>query len=97
MPAATAVNVTVHEPDVKVQLAPTVPTAVFEDVKLTVPVGVLDAVVVSVTVTVQVEVPPGAIEPGLQETPVVVLSLLGAVTVIELDVPELVLCVPSPP
>ena len=94
MPAATPVKVVVQWPDDSVQLAPTVPTAVFDEVKLTVPVGVLEAVVVSVTVAVHVDVPPGAIELGVQATAVEVLSLA---TVIVFDVPVLVLCVESPP
>ena len=97
VPAATPVNVVVQWPDDRVQLAPTVPTAVFEEVKLTVPVGVLEAVVVSVAVAVQVEVPPGATELGVHETVVDVLSLVGAVTVMALEVPLLPLWVPSPP
>jgi len=81
VPTATPVKVTVHLPDDKVQLAPTVPTDVFEDTKLTVPLGVFDADVVSVTVAVQAEVPVGAIVLGLQATAVDVSSLLVAVTV----------------
>ncbi len=56
VPTATPVKVTEHLPADKVQLAPTVPTAVFDDVKLTEPVGVLAAFVVSATVAVQAEV-----------------------------------------
>ena len=90
-------NVTVHEPDDdSVQVAPTVPTAVLDEVKLTLPVGMCEAVVVSATVAVHVEVPPGGIELGLQETVVDVLSF-GAATVIVLEVPELVLWDESPP
>jgi len=81
VPTVTPVKVTVHLPDDRAQLAPTVPTDVFEDTKLTVPPGVFDMDVVSVTVAVQVEVPVGAIVPGLQATAVDVLSLLVAVTV----------------
>jgi hypothetical protein len=55
---------------------------VLDDVKLTEPVGVLAGVVVSVTVAVQVEVPPGRIVAGLQATAVDVLSFA---TVIVLD------------
>jgi hypothetical protein len=65
----------------KVQLVSTVPTAVFEETKLTLPVGALAAVVVSATVAVQVEVPVGTIVPGVQATPVDVLSLPVTVTV----------------
>jgi hypothetical protein len=81
VPTATPVNVTVHLPDDKVQLAPTVPTEVFEDTKLTVPPGVFDAVVVSATVAVQVEIPVGTMLLGLHATAVEVLSLLVTVTV----------------
>ena len=86
VPAATPVKTAVQLPDTRVQLAATVPTAVFEDVKLTVPVAVLAALVVSVTLAVQVDVPPMLIEAGAQDTAVVVLSLA---TVIVPDVPEL--------
>jgi len=71
-----AVNVTVQlaTPVVavadKVQLAPTVPTAVLDETKLTMPVGVVGVVKVSVTVAVQVEVPPRLMEIGLQATAV---------------------------
>ncbi len=85
VPTATPVKATVHLPDDKMQLAPTVPTVVSDDVKLTVPVGVLDAVVVSVTVTVQVEVAPGRIVLGLHATLVDVVSLPVTVTVIVAD------------
>ncbi len=74
VPVATPVNVTVHFPDTRVQLGATVPTAMSDDVKLTEPVGVLEAVVVSVTVAVQVEVAVGRIVPGVQVTAVDVLS-----------------------
>jgi hypothetical protein len=77
VPTATPVNVTEHLPDDRVQLAPTVPTAVLDDVKLTEPVGVLETVVVSVTVAVQVEEALGRIVPGVQVTAVDVLSLEG--------------------
>src|SRR5438552_16345407 len=76
VPAATPVKATEHLPEDRKQLAPTVPTAVSEEVKLTTPVGVFEAVVVSVTVAVQVETPVGTIEPGLQATLVEVLSLV---------------------
>jgi hypothetical protein len=81
VPTATPVKGTVHIPEDKVQLAPAVATAVFDDLKVTVPVGVLEPVVASLTVAVQVEVAPGRIEPGLQTTLVAVLSLPVAVTV----------------
>jgi len=70
----TLVKVTAQLPDVKRQLAPTVPIAAFDDVKLTVPVGVFAGVVVSVTVAVHVEVAPGIMVFGLQATAVDVLS-----------------------
>jgi len=53
----------------------------FEDVKLTVPLGVLSEFVVSVEVTVHVDVPDETIELGAQLTTVDVLSLLAIVTV----------------
>jgi nucleoid-associated protein YgaU len=81
VPAATPVKVTVHIPEDRVQLASTVPTAVSDDVKVTAPVGVLEAVVVSLTVAVHVEVALGRIELGLQATLVAVLSLPVTVTV----------------
>ncbi len=74
VPGATPVKVTVHLPAVKLQLAPTVPTAVLDDVKVTEPVGVLAGVVVSVTVAVQVDIPPTLMLARAQETPVDVLS-----------------------
>ena len=80
----------------KVQLAATVPTVVSEDEKLTLPVGVFEAVVVSVRVAVQVEVPPMPILAGEQTTVVEVLSRVGTVTVTAVEVPELPLCDESP-
>jgi hypothetical protein len=78
VPTATPVKVTEQlvTPAVvdKVQLAPTVPTEVFDDVNITEPVGVFAAFVVSVTVAVQLEIPPTEIELGLQRTAVAVLS-----------------------
>src|SRR5207249_10937949 len=83
------VKVTVQVPDApRVQLAPTVPTAVFDDVKLTVPVAVLAAFVVSVTVAVHVDVPPMLIDRGAEDTAVVVLSLF-TVIVLEAEGPPL--------
>ncbi len=87
VPGATPVKAAVQLPPDKMQLAATVPTAVFEDTKVTLPVGVREAVVVSVTVAVHVEVPPMLMEARLQLTAVDVPS---ATTVIMLDVPELV-------
>jgi hypothetical protein len=86
VPTATPVKLTVHlvRPAAvdKVQLVPTVPTPVFDETKLTLPVGALAGTVVSATVTVQVEVPVGMIMLGLQATLVDVLSLPLTVTVI---------------
>jgi hypothetical protein len=96
LPEATPVKVTEQLPAVNIQLAPTVPTAVFDDVKLTEPVGVFAAFVVSVTVAVQLEVPLAEIELGLQTTAVAVLSFTIATEMV-FDVPELPLWVGSPP
>jgi hypothetical protein len=86
VPTATPVKVTGQVPAVvKTQLAPTVPTAVLDDVNVTVPDGVLDGVVVSVTVAVQVDVPPGRIVAGLQLTAVDVASGGVLVTVIDAE------------
>jgi hypothetical protein len=97
LPGATPLAVTVQLPDDRLQLAPTVPTVVSDDVNVTLPVGVFDGVVVSETVTVHVEVPPMLIEDGTQDTEVEVLSRTTAVTVIVPEVPELPLWVVSPP
>ena len=64
------------------QLAPTAPTVVSEDVKLTLPDGTFAALVVSVTETVQVEVEPMLMDAGEQDTAVEVLSRDVTVTVI---------------
>jgi hypothetical protein len=93
VPRATPVNVTEQLPDTRTQLAPTVPTGVSDETKLTAPVGVFAAFVISVTVAAQIEVPPMLIEAGLQNTAVDVLSIA---TVIVLDVPELLLKFESP-
>ena len=50
--------------------------------KVTVPVGVLEALVVSVTVAAQDDVCPAFIEPGVQVTAVDVWSSVGTFTVI---------------
>jgi hypothetical protein len=92
-----AVNVTEQVALVdNVQLAPIVlPVAVPVMVKLTVPVGVFDGVVVSATVAVQLEVPVGTIVAGLQATDVEVASF--ALTVILAAVAlVLVACCVSP-
>jgi len=85
VPTATPVKVTEQLVTLavvdKVQLAPAVPTPVFDETKLTLPDGALAGVVVSATVAVQVEVPVGIIVLGLQATPVDVLSLPVTVTV----------------
>lgn len=75
VPAATPVAVTLQEPDISVQLAVTVPTAVLDERKLTEPVGTFVDVVISTTVAVQAVVPPGRMVDGLQATVVEVLSL----------------------
>ena len=78
------VNVTEQLPADRVQVLvlnepPVVPGV---RVKVTVPVGVFEAVVVSMTVATQVEVAPRATELGLQAMLVAVLSLPETVTVI---------------
>jgi len=84
-PTATPVKVAVQLVTVpvvdKVQLAPTVPTAVLDDMNDTVPVGLFAGTVESVTVAVQVDVPVGTIVEGLQETAVAVTSRAVLVTV----------------
>src|SRR5438093_222968 len=65
VPIATLVKSAVHLPADSEQLADTVPTPGFDDAKLTVPVGTFEAVVVSGTDAVQLEVPPMAIVLGL--------------------------------
>lgn len=57
-PGATPVKETLQLPLKREQLAPTVPTDVADDVKLTVPVGVLAELVVSEIAAVHVETPP---------------------------------------
>ena len=85
LPTATPVIVTVQVPDVRVQLAPTVPMVVSDERKLTVPVGMLAVLVVSETVTEQEPVRPTVTE-AEHDTTGEVLSLI---TVIVLEVPEL--------
>src|SRR2546425_1286466 len=98
VPADTPVKVTVQVPDTpRVQLAPTVPTATLDDVKLTEPVGVFAALVVSVTVAVHVDAPPMLIG-VVHETAVDVLSNGVGVTVIVFEaVGPLPLWFASPP
>jgi hypothetical protein len=86
VPGAAPVNVTVQVPETRLQLAATVPTVVSDEVKVTVPVGVFEGVVVSETVAVQVEVPPMPMLVDAQDTTVDVSSLT---TVIVPEVPEL--------
>ena len=81
---------------VELRLPPVVPAV---RVNVTVPVGALDGVVVSATVAVTLAVQllePRAMLQLALPTLVEVLSFVTA-TVIVLDVPMLVLCVPSPP
>jgi hypothetical protein len=91
-PRATPLKLAEQLPADNVQLVPTVTAAVFEETKVTVPVGVLATVVPSVTVAVQV---PVWLIPtvGLQTTLVEVLSFT---TVITFDVPKLVEKLPGP-
>lgn len=95
MPDATPVRLTEQLVTLAVvdkeQLAATVPTAVFDETKLTLPVGALAGVVVSATVAVQVEIPVGMIVLGLQATLVDVLSFPVTVTVMAAEVLVLVL------
>ena len=65
VPAAIPMKSAVHLPADKVQLAATVPTSGFDDPKLTVPVGIFEAVVVSGMVAVQVDLPPDGTVLGL--------------------------------
>jgi hypothetical protein len=89
-PGATPVNVTEQLPvESRVQLAPTVPTVVSDELNVTLPDGIFDMEVVSETVAVQVEVPPMLMLAGAQDTEVEVLSRTTAVTVIVPEVPEL--------
>ena len=74
LPTPTPVKVTEQLPEDRVQLVPIVPTAVFDDVKLTEPVGVFEVTLRSVTVAVHVEVPPMLMLAGLHATLVEVLS-----------------------
>ena len=67
VPAAAGAKSAVHLSFDKVQLEAIVPTPGFDDVKLTVPVGVFEALVVSGTVAVQVDAPPIVRVLGLHE------------------------------
>lgn len=101
-PAVVPVNVTKQlvtadtvesEQVVELRLPPVVPAV---NVKVTMPDGALDAVVVSVTVAVTEAVqfvPPSAI---LQLTLPTVVEVVSSATVIEFDVLELPLWVVSP-
>jgi hypothetical protein len=62
------------------QLAPTVPKVISDETKVTLPIGILEAFVVSVTLALQVEFPPGTTVVGLQETVVEVLSFVTLLT-----------------
>ena len=68
VPVAAGAKSAVHLPFDKVQLEAMVPTPALDDVKLTVPVGVFEALVVSGTVAVQVDAPPIVRVLGLHET-----------------------------
>jgi len=63
----------------------------FDDANVTLPVGVLEAVVVSAIEAVHVEVAPMPTVLGLQATLVAVLSFEGTATVTVFEVPELAL------
>lgn len=84
MPAAVAPwNITAQPPvasKVQVRALNEPPVVPALRVKVTVPDGILEAVVVSVTVAVHDEVWPVLIELGLHDTLVEVLSFAGAVT-----------------
>jgi len=88
VPEATPVMFTMQPPEAsRVQLASTTPMAAFDATKLTVPIGVLARVVVSVTVAVQVEVPLTKTWLGLQAMLVDVLSFGVTVTVAVRELP----------
>ncbi len=65
VPVVMPVKSAVHEPADSVQLAATAPTLGSDDVKLTTPVGVFEAVVVSGTAALQIDFSPEAMVPGL--------------------------------
>jgi hypothetical protein len=93
VPAATPVKVTEQlvglTVPVRVQLAPTVPTAVLDETKLTVPGGAVGVVKVSVTVAVQLVVPPALIVVGgVPQTTAVDVGCV-TMTLIVLDMPKL--------
>jgi len=92
LPEATPVIVTVQLPPDNVQLAPTVPTVVSDEDRLTEPDGVLAGFVVSATVTVQEPEEP-TVNEAAQDTTVEVSSFT---TVIVPEVPVLPLCCASP-
>ncbi len=90
LPEVRPVNVTGQLPaDDKMQLAPTVPTTVLDETKLTVPDGILAAFVVSATVAVMIAVQLVAPDATVQLTELTVVVVLSFTTVIMLDVPEL--------
>ena len=100
VPEAVPVNVTEQLPDNKVQLgALSVPGVPADSVKLAVPVGLFEAVVVSVTVAVTSAVQlvaPSAILQLTLATLIDVISLPVAVTVMIATELRLPLCVESP-
>ncbi len=65
VPVVLPVKSVVQEPADSVQLAATVPMLGSDDVKLTTPVGVFEAVVVSGTAALQIDFSPEAMVPGL--------------------------------
>ncbi len=93
MPAAVPVKVMEQLPDDRVQLAAlSVPGVPADNVKLTLPVGMLEAVVASVTVAVTVAVQLVAPNAILQLTPPMLVDVLSfPVTVTETVAAELVL------
>src|SRR5437867_4946098 len=77
VPGATPVKVTVQVPDApRVQLAPTVPTAVFDDVKLTVTSEEHTSDLVSLSVIVRVVLLSMMINAIAQHSAVVLLCVL---------------------
>ena len=89
LPAPTPVIVTEQPPDESsVQLTSTAPIVVADEVKLTVPVGIFAALIVSTTEMLHEPVRPTVNEEE-QETVVEVMSNAGADTVMVPEVPEL--------
>ena len=73
------------------------PVAPSVKTKFTLPPGMLEAVIVSVTVAVTVATQSGVPSAILQVTGPTLVDVLSFATVIVLDVPELVLSFESPP